>query len=132
MNEIFTVEKQSATEFEFEKNGFEATRTCCGKVQIANRDGKKGVGFIMEEHRNFWKIIMKETNEILNLKKVNYNKDDNRFKFNDFVDYNSNYITTYWPIRILLANNGSCRMTLNCVLFEKHSNIIIQKITFTS
>ena len=132
MNEIFTVEKESATEIEFEKNGFEATRTCCGKVQIADRNGKKGVGFIMEERRNFWKIMMKETSQILNLKKVTYNADENKYEFNDFTDYLGNYITTYWPIRLSLANNGSCSMTLNRVSFEKQSNRIIQQISFTS
>ena len=132
INEVFTVEELSATDFIYERGLFEANRTCAGKVQIADKDGKKGVGFILEERRLFWKIKIMGTNNICYLKKLTYNIDEHRYEFNDFVDYCGRYIISYWPIRLSLSKTGMCRMTINRVGFEKATNDIIVARTFTS
>ena len=132
VNEVFTVEEKSATQFLYERGLFEAIRTCAGKVQIADKDGKKGVGFILKERHHFWKIKIMGTNNICYLKKLTYNFDENRYEFNDFVDYCGRYITTYWPIRLSVSKAGMCRMTINRVGFEKATGNIIVAHTFTS
>ena len=132
LSTVLTVEEQSATQFLYEKGVFQAIRTCCGKVQIANSAGDKNVGFILEERRNVWKIKLKGTNEIVNLKKLTFNSETQQYQFNDHKHYMGRYITTYWPIRILLSNTGLCRMAINQVKFVKLNDKIIELPLFTN
>ena len=131
MQEIFTIEEQTASAFLYEKGSFAAIRTCCGKVQIVDGLGKKNIGFILEERRTFWKIKLKTTNDIIHLKKLTYNSEEGRYELNNFCDHNGRHITKYWPIRMYLTKKGNCRMTINRVGFGKN-NAIIQSILFTS
>ena len=87
MQEIFTVEEQIGTSFQYEHDDFDATRTCGGKVSVVDSNGKKGVGFILEERRNFWKIKLKNTSEVCYLKKLLYNEENEMYDFNGFHDY---------------------------------------------
>ena len=74
MYEIFTVEEQIGTAFSYEANELLATWTWGGKVGIVDGEGNKGVGFILEERRKFWKIKLKFTNEVCHLKSSTYIK----------------------------------------------------------
>lgn len=85
--EIFTVEEQKGTAFEWKSDKLAAICTCGGKVGVFDGNGRKGVGFIMEERRNLWKIKVKHTNEICYLKKMVYNVGSERYDLNDFRDH---------------------------------------------
>ena len=133
MQEIFTVEEQIGTSFQYEHDDFDATRTCGGKVSVVDSNGKKGVGFILEERRNFWKIKLKNTSEVCYLKKLLYNKQNEMYDFNGFHDYQGRTISSYWPIRILLSKSGSCRMTINRFSYKtERPNNILTAPMFTS
>ena len=101
-------------------------------MQIADSAGNKNVGFILEERRNVWKIKLKGTNKIVHLKKLTFNSETQQYQFNDHKHYMGRYITTYWPIRMLLSNTGLCRMTINRVGYLKSNENIIAAPLFTS
>ena len=52
MIEVFTVEEQKGTAFEWESDELAAICTCDGKVGVVDGNVRTHVGFIMEERRN--------------------------------------------------------------------------------
>ena len=113
MKLIFSKESLNATEHFVEKYDVSFTHTCCAKVNILYK-GKNIIGYILDESRGKWKILL-GNNKIIYKNIVKYNNSIYGYEYESSGVYKINF---YWPIRILLRCNGKgMRITLNRVAF---------------
>ena len=113
MKEIFSKEELDATEYEVTKNNYNYTQTCSGKVNL-KYNNRNVVGYILEESRGKWKILL-ASNKIILKNPLIYCHDRKKYLFPTRGKY---IITKYWPIRLLLKINGrGLRITLNRIAF---------------
>ena len=118
---LFVKEDCCATEFSFGSSGI---ITACGKINIM-RNGKNILGYILEETKMIWKIILKN-DQLIWLDAPKYCKINHRYIFKQ---KKGMIITMYWPIRILIRQNGGgCKITLNRVAYtyNKRGKIKLQ------
>ena len=102
-------------------------KTCSGKVNIVI--GKHNIlGYILEDLNDRWKIHL-ANDEIIWLNKLHYDEETNKYEYVPVEDTKKKYITMYWPIRLLINQNGNCKMTLNKVAFDSSSNNIVPQHT---
>ena len=132
--DIFTLEKQSAVMHNSWRDGYGFIRTCCGKVTVLDAYGRKCVGYVLEELGDTWRIKLRQTNEVLFLRKLVYDLAEGHYDIDTSIkDDAGRRIVSFWPIRILLYNSGLCKMTINRVSWqEKRPHNIIQQFEFTS
>ena len=111
MKTIFSKEASNATEFLVDKYDINYTHSCCAKINVLFNK-KNIIGYILEESRGKWKILL-ENNKIIYKNLLKYSSKRNEYIYKTTGKY---LITFYWPIRILMKYNGKgVRITLNRV-----------------
>ena len=129
MEELFTLQGRCAVKFEVEVDRIVACeRTCSGKVNVMV--GKRCVnGYIIRELNDRWWIQLAD-NTRLWMNRIKYDGDNNGY---DYVvpvgNANGKHMTMYWPIRILINENGHCKMTINKVALDSASGNIVPQHT---
>ena len=119
MKTLFSKEASNATEFVVEKYNINYTHSCCAKINVLFNQ-KNIIGYILEESRGKWKILL-ENNKIIYKNPLKYSS---KRKIYIYETTGINLITFYWPIRILMKYNGkSIRITLNRVKFIKKNTM---------
>ena len=115
MKTLFSKEASNATEFLVKKYNINYTHSCCDKINVLFNK-KNIIGYILEESRGKWKILL-ENNKIIYKNPLKYSSEQNKYIYETTGKY---LITYYWPIRILMKYNGNgIRITLNRVAFIK-------------
>lgn len=129
MEELFSLQGRCAIRFDVEVDRIVACeRTCSGKVNMMI--GKRSInGYILKEVHDRWQIQL-ENNKKLWMTKVKYDAENNRYEYAvPHGNTNKKYMTMYWPIRMLINDNGHCKMTLNKVSFESGTGNIVSQHT---
>ena len=115
MKTLFGKEASNPTEFLVEKYNINYTHSCCAKINVLFKK-KNMIGYILEESRGKWKILV-ENNKIIYKNPLRYSSERNKYVYETTGKY---LITYYWLIRILMKYNGNgIRITLNRVAFIK-------------
>ena len=74
MRDLLTVENQYATEHNVQG----VKKTCCGKVNMKDTEGRNILGYILDETARRWKIIL-ENNKQIWIDRITYNIEKNRY-----------------------------------------------------
>ena len=118
---LFVKERCCATEFPNNLNGI---ITACGNINIM-RNGENISGYILEETKIIWKIILKN-DKLMWIDAAKYFHVSYHYIFKPKKGI---IITMYWPIRIFIRlNGGGCKTTLNRVAYthNKRGEIKLQ------
>ena len=116
MKKLFSKEELNATEFVMEKDDSKYVHTCCAKVNII-KNGRNIIGYILNESRGKWKILL-SNNTIIYKSPVKYNFKKKEYIYNGDGEF---VISYYWPIRILVRKQGrGIRITFNRLAIVKH------------
>lgn len=113
MCELFTLEGRCAVQFGVTvKNVVTRMNTCSVKVNIIQND-KHIYGYILDEVDGQWKIQLM-SNAIIWMNILNYNQEERMV----YVYLNPTsrcriYITTYWPIRLVITSHPKRRNRYN-------------------
>ena len=125
MRDLFAVENQYATEHNVQG----VKKTCCGKVNMKDTEGRNILGYILDETARRWKIIL-ENNKQIWIDRITYNIEENRYLYASQRDRECQWsITEYWPIRILINLNGNFKITFNRIAIDNNTQQIIPQFT---
>ena len=104
MKTLFTLSDLCAVDFSIG----EIRHACCGKVSVVC-NGKREIGYIMDEKGDKWKILLR-TNRVICIPKVKMLHDDDgnfvSYIYNDISSQKKWNTTMYWPIRMKFSVNA--------------------------
>ena len=125
MRDLLTMENQYATEHNMKG----VKKTCCGKVNMKDTEGKNILGYILDETARQWKIIL-ENNKQIWINRITYNIEENRYLYTSQRNREFQWsIKEYWPIRILINLNGNFKITFNRIAIDNNTQQIIPQFT---
>ena len=81
-------------------------------------------GYILDSIGNNW-VVRLENNTTIHFAKLQWNRDENKYQYNNSEVVNRRRITTYWPIRLIIYFDGRFNFTLNQLLLDNDTNNLL-------
>ena len=105
------------------------TLTCSGKVSLKNKENKKIIlGYIINETNDKWQIQVEGVNggndNIFWINRLQYSFERDEYILNENIASGGYSITNYWPIRLLLNEDGNCKFIFNRLGLDSQNQII--------
>lgn len=123
MKQVFTLAGLCGVEFLNATSG--NVHSCCGKVSTILR-GKTLTGYIIDENECGGWIVRLGNNRTVEIPRVKYNREVGEYVYDNRRSNRRRVISFYWPIRILIHNNGDCKMTINRLAIDSENRIMCE------